>query len=200
MTTHNQNPDAPESDRSDGDADRSPDRPEAEITDRAIGHLPIVALTEAEIAACEAEIPRWSVEIGSRFVLRSVRDGSPFTVIALDPTFEATGIVVVAGSPVELVERVRALATLLDLGSRAIAAPVVPVPVPVPAAPVRRAPAPIAPASTEPGAPKLTPDVLERARMSGFLGDPCPTCGAMTLVRTGSCATCASCHNTSGCS
>lgn len=172
-------------------SDRSGDRSELQDPDRAIAGGQIEGFSVAEIEACEAEIPRWAVEIGTRFVLRSVRDGNPFGVIALDPTFEQTGIVVVAGSPAELVERVRALATLLDLGARAIAAPAralrpVPVSVPVP--------------STEPGAPKLTPDVRERARLAGFLGDPCPTCGAMTLVRTGSCATCASCHNTSGCS
>ena len=38
------------------------------------------------------------------------------------------------------------------------------------------------------------------ARMKGFEGDPCPDCGAMTLVRNGSCLKCNSCGSTTGCS
>jgi ribonucleoside-diphosphate reductase alpha chain len=38
------------------------------------------------------------------------------------------------------------------------------------------------------------------ARMKGYEGDPCPDCGAMTLVRNGSCLKCNSCGNTTGCS
>ncbi len=38
------------------------------------------------------------------------------------------------------------------------------------------------------------------ARMKGFEGDPCSDCGAMTLVRNGSCLKCNSCGSTTGCS
>jgi ribonucleoside-diphosphate reductase alpha chain len=38
------------------------------------------------------------------------------------------------------------------------------------------------------------------ARMKGYEGDPCPDCGALTLVRNGSCLKCNSCGNTTGCS
>ncbi len=38
------------------------------------------------------------------------------------------------------------------------------------------------------------------AKMKGYEGDPCPDCGAMTLVRNGSCLKCNTCGNTTGCS
>ena len=38
------------------------------------------------------------------------------------------------------------------------------------------------------------------ARAKGYEGDPCPECGALTLVRSGACAKCDSCGATSGCS
>ena len=47
----------------------------------------------------------------------------------------------------------------------------------------------------------LTKDAKVReARQKGYEGDPCPECGAMTLVRSGACAKCDSCGATSGCS
>ncbi len=47
----------------------------------------------------------------------------------------------------------------------------------------------------------LTKDARVReARQKGYEGDPCPECGAMTLVRSGACAKCDSCGATSGCS
>jgi ribonucleoside-diphosphate reductase alpha chain len=39
-----------------------------------------------------------------------------------------------------------------------------------------------------------------KAKMQGYEGDPCPDCGAMTLVRNGSCLKCDSCGSTTGCS
>ncbi len=39
-----------------------------------------------------------------------------------------------------------------------------------------------------------------RARQQGYEGDPCPECGALTLVRNGSCLKCVSCGGTTGCS
>ena len=41
---------------------------------------------------------------------------------------------------------------------------------------------------------------VRRARMQGYEGDPCDTCGSFTLVRNGSCMKCMSCGGTSGCS
>ena len=38
------------------------------------------------------------------------------------------------------------------------------------------------------------------ARAQGYEGDACPECGAMTMVRNGSCLKCVSCGSTSGCS
>ena len=38
------------------------------------------------------------------------------------------------------------------------------------------------------------------ARLKGYEGDPCPECGALTLVRSGACAKCDTCGATSGCS
>ena len=38
------------------------------------------------------------------------------------------------------------------------------------------------------------------ARQKGYEGDPCTECGALTLVRNGSCLKCVSCGSTTGCS
>lgn len=38
------------------------------------------------------------------------------------------------------------------------------------------------------------------AKLKGYSGDPCPECGALTLVRNGSCLKCDSCGSTTGCS
>ncbi|MFN2311678.1 MAG: adenosylcobalamin-dependent ribonucleoside-diphosphate reductase [Spirochaetia bacterium] len=38
------------------------------------------------------------------------------------------------------------------------------------------------------------------ARLQGFEGDPCPTCGHFTLVRNGTCMKCNTCGSTTGCS
>jgi ribonucleoside-diphosphate reductase alpha chain len=40
----------------------------------------------------------------------------------------------------------------------------------------------------------------EQARVLGYEGDPCPECGAMTLVRNGTCLKCNTCGATTGCS
>ena len=42
--------------------------------------------------------------------------------------------------------------------------------------------------------------MVSEARQKGYEGDPCPNCGAMTLVRNGSCLKCVSCGGTTGCS
>ena len=39
-----------------------------------------------------------------------------------------------------------------------------------------------------------------RARQLGYEGDPCPECGQMMMVRSGTCLKCVSCGATSGCS
>jgi ribonucleoside-diphosphate reductase alpha chain len=38
------------------------------------------------------------------------------------------------------------------------------------------------------------------AKIKGYEGDPCPECGALTLVRNGSCSKCNTCGGTTGCS
>ncbi len=40
----------------------------------------------------------------------------------------------------------------------------------------------------------------QEAKFKGYEGDPCPDCGALTLVRNGSCLKCDSCGATTGCS
>ena len=41
---------------------------------------------------------------------------------------------------------------------------------------------------------------VAEARLKGYEGDPCGSCGAFTLVRNGTCLKCVSCGSTSGCS
>lgn len=41
---------------------------------------------------------------------------------------------------------------------------------------------------------------LQEAKMKGYEGESCETCGQLTMVRNGSCLKCVSCGNTSGCS
>mgnify|MGYP001178649317 CR=1 FL=1 len=43
-------------------------------------------------------------------------------------------------------------------------------------------------------------DLIQEARLKGYEGEPCGTCGQFTMVRNGSCLKCASCGATSGCS
>jgi ribonucleoside-diphosphate reductase alpha chain len=41
---------------------------------------------------------------------------------------------------------------------------------------------------------------IQIARLKGYVGDPCPTCGNFTLVRNGTCLKCDTCGSTTGCS
>ena len=41
---------------------------------------------------------------------------------------------------------------------------------------------------------------VQEARQKGYEGDPCPECGALTLLRNGTCLKCDSCGGTTGCS
>ncbi|MGL5098186.1 MAG: LAGLIDADG family homing endonuclease, partial [Planctomycetia bacterium] len=43
-------------------------------------------------------------------------------------------------------------------------------------------------------------ELIRQARLKGYEGDACPECGALTLVRNGTCLKCLSCGSTSGCS
>jgi ribonucleoside-diphosphate reductase alpha chain len=47
-----------------------------------------------------------------------------------------------------------------------------------------------------------SPSVQEarKARAKGYEGDPCPSCGHLTLVRNGTCLKCETCGSTTGCS
>ena len=42
--------------------------------------------------------------------------------------------------------------------------------------------------------------LIRDAKARGYEGDACPECGAMTMVRNGTCLKCVSCGSTSGCS
>jgi ribonucleoside-diphosphate reductase alpha chain len=44
------------------------------------------------------------------------------------------------------------------------------------------------------------PTRAQMARIQGYEGDPCPTCGHFTLVRNGTCLKCETCGSTTGCS
>jgi ribonucleoside-diphosphate reductase alpha chain len=58
----------------------------------------------------------------------------------------------------------------------------------------------------QPAAPQAATQVLEmnsqiaQARIKGYEGDPCPSCGSFTLVRNGTCMKCDTCGETTGCS
>jgi ribonucleoside-diphosphate reductase alpha chain len=41
---------------------------------------------------------------------------------------------------------------------------------------------------------------IAQARIKGYEGDPCPSCGSLTLVRNGTCMKCDTCGTTTGCS
>jgi ribonucleoside-diphosphate reductase alpha chain len=41
---------------------------------------------------------------------------------------------------------------------------------------------------------------IAQARIKGYEGDPCPTCGSFTMVRSGTCMKCNTCGSTTGCS
>ncbi|MCM0020824.1 MAG: hypothetical protein NBV67_12575, partial [Tagaea sp.] len=41
---------------------------------------------------------------------------------------------------------------------------------------------------------------IREARMKGYTGDACETCGSMAMVRNGTCTKCVDCGSTSGCS
>jgi ribonucleoside-diphosphate reductase alpha chain len=41
---------------------------------------------------------------------------------------------------------------------------------------------------------------IAQARIKGYEGDPCPTCGSFTMVRNGTCMKCNTCGSTTGCS
>jgi ribonucleoside-diphosphate reductase alpha chain len=43
-------------------------------------------------------------------------------------------------------------------------------------------------------------DKIREARMKGYTGDACETCGSMAMVRNGTCTKCIDCGSTSGCS
>jgi ribonucleoside-diphosphate reductase alpha chain len=45
-----------------------------------------------------------------------------------------------------------------------------------------------------------TMEKVRLARLKGYEGDPCPECGQLTLVRSGSCCKCDTCGASSGCS
>lgn len=49
-------------------------------------------------------------------------------------------------------------------------------------------------------AAKKPTDQVTESRLKGFTGDPCPTCGHLTLVRNGACTKCTTCGSTTGCS
>lgn len=46
----------------------------------------------------------------------------------------------------------------------------------------------------------LLAERIKQARAKGYEGDPCSACGQLTLVRSGACAKCDTCGETSGCS
>jgi ribonucleoside-diphosphate reductase alpha chain len=47
---------------------------------------------------------------------------------------------------------------------------------------------------------KAWEEKIRLARLKGYEGDPCPECGQLTLIRSGTCCKCDSCGASSGCS
>jgi ribonucleoside-diphosphate reductase alpha chain len=50
------------------------------------------------------------------------------------------------------------------------------------------------------GNPESEASKIAQARIKGYEGDPCPSCGSFTLVRNGTCMKCDTCGGTTGCS
>jgi ribonucleoside-diphosphate reductase alpha chain len=48
--------------------------------------------------------------------------------------------------------------------------------------------------------PAQQSEAIKIARIKGYEGDPCPSCGSFTLVRNGTCMKCDTCGGTTGCS
>ncbi|MCX7787501.1 MAG: adenosylcobalamin-dependent ribonucleoside-diphosphate reductase [Spirochaetes bacterium] len=48
--------------------------------------------------------------------------------------------------------------------------------------------------------PSDSEGLVQKARLKGYEGDPCPTCGHLTLIRNGTCLKCETCGSTTGCS
>jgi ribonucleoside-diphosphate reductase alpha chain len=58
-----------------------------------------------------------------------------------------------------------------------------------------------------PGYPQTSPqaktgklEMIKEAKLKGYTGDVCPSCGSFTMVRNGTCLKCTTCGETSGCS
>lgn len=66
--------------------------------------------------------------------------------------------------------------------------------------PPKEAGAPLASLALELGPPARPNAAYEVAKMKGYTGNPCTTCGGMSMVQNGSCAKCMDCGETSGCS
>ena len=43
-------------------------------------------------------------------------------------------------------------------------------------------------------------DKIKQAKLKGYTGDICQSCGSLTMVRNGTCLKCITCGDTSGCS
>ncbi len=62
------------------------------------------------------------------------------------------------------------------------------------------APAGLAAPQTMNGGALSKSEKIRQAKQKGYEGDPCPNCQQLTLVRSGACAKCDTCGETSGCS
>ncbi|MDR0876861.1 MAG: vitamin B12-dependent ribonucleotide reductase [Treponema sp.] len=60
-------------------------------------------------------------------------------------------------------------------------------------------PKPAGTANAAPGTESESSKIAQ-ARIKGYEGDPCPSCGSFTLVRNGTCMKCDTCGGTTGCS
>lgn len=137
-----------------------------------------MTLTDAKAA-----LPGWTVLELPGDSIRNYR--------ALEPNYQVTGIAVEADYPDDLLERCRALVAVIEAAAGR----------PIPRTPTAdralRA-LPRIPPPTEPGAPKDTPHQRAVARAQGYTGDPCNTCGSLSMRRAGICLVCDSCGSTSG--
>ncbi len=59
---------------------------------------------------------------------------------------------------------------------------------------------PISAQNVKPGEANGRYEMVKEARMKGYTGDICSSCGSLTMVRNGTCLKCTTCGETSGCS
>lgn len=107
---------------------------------------------------------------------------------AYSPTIDLDGVCIIARTSGDLIGRVRTHVQIVAMAARAEAQG-------------RPAATPEHPKASVPVSRPVDPvQSREDAKTMGFEGDACGDCGAMRMVRNGSCLKCTACGSTNGCS